>query len=488
MTVYDEQMEVLADKIMAGVVQDKEERLAVMSTFSRELFRNENYVLYTVLQNFREQNLVPDADFLDIYLHRNQDIVLKDNGRFIDRSLFDTENDLIDEVIASTIKSLNSYKDIKVDDDYKNTLQLDKQKFKQMYKTNAFSEINENMTLIMKDSIKIGRKVYSGVDDAQQYYEEQSAEVNALVSEESKDLYYLQEVKLQDKQDSPRLIGDFGDLTFLNEQFDGMYSGMFYSVMAPTKGGKSKFCYRQIHNVAIRSGNPVLMWPAEGGKEKAKAELRAIHFVYYWEHIMGKNLTEDGYVEASDILKGRYPSQEIQDMEKESNLDLNNNPEYGDIAFIEERLKSDRYMSIIRKSIDKVQPALLVVDYLQLMLPPDSGPLAKQSKNERIGQAYAELLSLTKEKNIAFLTPAQMKQDAIQDLAAGKDVDTRVLGGESSEIVRTPDYNIALYGTPEDIQNNSMTLLSIPSREAKPFGKHPIGAQLGYSYYFDLDE
>lgn len=485
--VYDEQMEVLANRILTVALKDKQERLKLMSTFSKDLFRNENYLIYSVLNQLREENIVPDGEFLNIYLHRNKDFILKDNGKYIDKSLFDSSNDFLDEVIASTINSLKEYQETEIDDLTIENLPLDKRKFKELYKSSATSELMETTQLILKDSIKIGKKVLSGSDDAVEYFINENAKINTLISDEKQVLFDIRDID-NDSQDRPIKIGDFGDLACLNTYFEGYYTGMFYSVMAPTKGGKSKFCYRSLHNVAVLYGNNTLMWAAEGGRFKAKAELRAIHYVYYWETVMGESLTEDLILDASAILKGKYPSEKVKEMEEESKLDLDNNENYGRIFIIDDGIDVSEYVNTLKTYIEAVNPALVIVDYLQYVSASNVGIYAKMSKNERIGYAYTETLSLIKRYNVAFLTPAQMKQDAIKELASGRELDTRTLGGESAEIVRTPDYNIALYGTPEDIRNGHMKLLSIPSREAQPFPDQSIGVALGYCYYYSDEE
>lgn len=486
--VYDEQMEVLATKILTVAFKNKHERLQLMSTFSRELFRNENYLLYSVLLQLREENIVPDQDFLNIYLHRNKDLILKDNGNYIDKSLFDSTNDFLDEVIASTIRTLTDIRGTEVTDLDLEELPLNKKKFKELYKSSACSEVLETTNLILKDSYKIGRTILAGVDDSSKYFMEEMTKINSLVSDDQQIIFDIRDVDNSDNQSSPIKVGEFGDLQCLNKYFGGFYTSMFYSVMAPTKGGKSKFCYRSVHNVSVLNGNSVLMWSAEGGRFKAKAELRAIHYVYYWEQVMETPLTEDMILDSSQILKGKYPNERVREMEEESKLDLDNNENYGSIKFIDAPLRIDNYLIILSQYIEELKPALVVVDYLQYMSPATEGVYAKMSKSERIGQAYIETLSLIKHHNVAFLTPAQMKQEAIKELSAGKDLDTRTLGGESAEIVRTPDYNIALYGTPEDIRNGHMKLLSIPSRESEPFPPQSIGVSLGYSYFYSDEE
>ena len=60
----------------------------------------------------------------------------------------------------------------------------------------------------------------------------------------------------------------------------------------------------------------------------------------------------------------------------------------------------------------------------------------------------------------------------------GQQHEVRAAGGESSEIVRTPDVNIALYATADDLARKEMTIMSVPSRVAIPFPDTKIYADL----------
>lgn len=484
---YNEKLEELSNTILAAAIKSKPERMQLLTDFAPELFRNENYLIYKVMTQFREQHLVPDKEFLLIYLHGNIPMILDDVN--VDKSLFaTTDGEVVDEVIASTIEQLEDLQGYDVNDELLASLPNKKQTFKELYKSQAIDQLIEDMTIILKDGLKVGRRTLHGPTDADEYYSQGMERIKSMVSNEEKEFFDYNEVSLVDDAEKPRKIATFGDLETLNTYFGGgLYTGMFYTVMAPTKGGKSKFCFRTAHNAWIEHGNNVLFWPYEGGRKKAKAEFRAIHFVYYWEVKRGIDLGKDNFIKPRDILYDRYPSEELRAMELESNADMENNPAYGKMTFIEKPLRIDTYLATLEVAIEKQNPAIVFVDYLQLIGSALRGPLATLSKPERIGQAYQDTLGLIKRKNVAFMSPAQMKQESIKELSQGRESDSRTMGGETSEIIRTPDYNIALYATPEDIENGVMTLKSIPSREAEPFSDFQIGVHLGYDYFYDIE-
>ena len=113
------------------------------------------------------------------------------------------------------------------------------------------------------------------------------------------------------------------------------------------------------------------------------------------------------------------------------------------------------------------------------------------SKSQAIGQAYQKLLDYAKKRNITVISPAQFTQDFMNEMAKAKDGsshEVRTAGGESSEIVRTPDINIALYATAEDLIRKEMTILSVPSRLASPFPAFKIYCDLKSCVFSSIDE
>ncbi|MNV39690.1 hypothetical protein D3C71_1312770 [compost metagenome] len=85
-----------------------------------------------------------------------------------------------------------------------------------------------------------------------------------------------------------------------------------------------------------------------------------------------------------------------------------------------------------------------------------------------------KVLQFLKSKKVAGIFPAQLKQTAVGDIKKQSpeeliNMELRDSAGESYEVIKTPDVNIALFGTVEDIRNGSMKILSIPSRNSAPF-------------------
>ena len=111
---------------------------------------------------------------------------------------------------------------------------------------------------------------------------------------------------------------------------------------------------------------------------------------------------------------------------------------------------------------------VVLIDYLQLITSNDRN----KSKSQVIGRAYQDFLAYCKKRNVMGISPSQFTQDFMKEMAnsrEGQAHEVRTAGGESSEIIRTPDINIALYASTEDLIRHEMTIMSVPSRLAEPF-------------------
>ena len=65
-------------------------------------------------------------------------------------------------------------------------------------------------------------------------------------------------------------------------------------------------------------------------------------------------------------------------------------------------------------------------------------------------------------------------------------VETRDIAGASYEVVKTPDINIALVGSVEDINMGHLKLVSMPSRNSAPFAPVDLSVDFGACNYVVL--
>lgn len=449
-----------------------------------EIFRNENYIIYTILFSFRDKNITPDSEFLNMYLLRNTKL-LQNSRQYIDLTEFSSDEE--DQYVAYTgavLKKFNRLLQLEplAEDDFKLTLEKYKVEYSNYEIGNAYSEGK----LILYDGITNGRRLLQGYSDSTAYIKRKIAEIDGIMNSSSGNGFIdsTKEGVSDANASKPVKIGDFDLLEKLNSHLGGIFTEIFYSIIAPTKGGKSKFTTRMAHSVIIH-GNGVSVWAQEGGYKAWWAQLRAIHYEYLYIRNKAEN-ERVAPLSQKDILYGNYPSKEIQALEEASRLDLFTNPAYGRINMIDRPLQIENFIEDVDTSVKLNNSKFVLVDYLQLITSSDRN----MPKNQVISKAYQSALAYSKLAKVAFVSPAQFTQDFMNEMAKSKDGkghEIRSAGGESSEVVRTPDINIALYASVEDLIRKEMTIMSAPSRLAEPFPDIPIYADLRSCVFSDID-
>ena len=475
----EERLESLSDQIIQSIINSDEvskaNRQIVFGQLSPKVFRDENYIIFTVFHHFKDKGITPDADFLEMYLSRNSKL-LKDSQGYINLADY---KDLDENMyLAYTSAVIKKFKRIVQNEVLsKDELALCIEKYKTEFSAMEMSKAYAQSRIILYEGLQIGYRFYQGYADSMAYVKKIAADIDAVLDKTAgAGFINSREAGIEDKQESkPTKIGDFGLITELNEKLGGVYSGLFYNVIAPTKGGKSKFCARLAHISMVEYGNGVSIWAHEGGYEAWWAQMRAIHFEYLY--IRNKSANERvAPLSQKDILMGNYPSPEIKQLEEASRLDLFTNPNYGIMHMIDRPFKAETFIDEIETSVQLNDSKMVVIDYLQL-ISCDSN----KGKSEAIGNSYQNALAYCKKRNVAIISPSQFKQESMDEMANSKDGkvhELRTFGGESSEVIRTPDVNIALYASIEDLIRKKMTIMSIPSRLAEPFPDIEIYADL----------
>ena len=486
----EERLSALADVLLSSCVGKKSinkhalDKLMMLP--SPNIFRNENYVLFTVLYNYRGKlrYISIDEEFIKLYLNRNRKILL--NGKaFIDVSAYG-EIDGSEELgyiggVLKHYKRLVSMEEVS-EIEFETSLE----KYLIEFKAMEAERVLQQAQTILIDGLTIGRKKYFGFDDSQNYVKRRLAEIDGLVNmSKGSGFTNAREMLLEEKEaKKPYKIGDFGRLEALNKVYGGIYTGMFYQVIAPPKAGKSKFIARCSHTSAVIYGNNISIWAQEGGNEAFLAQLRAIHFDYIYN--TNVDVTEKKYGVSQDaILHDKFPNDELKQLEMSSKLDLATNQDYGSIDFIDKPFEVETFLDDIKTSIESNHSVMIVLDYLQLI-----GSATNMSEREAVSKAYKDLLAYCKTNNIAVLTPGQYKQEAFDKLIEMKNTeqaDMRTSGGVSAEVIRTPDIIFAFWATTQDIANNTIKILSMPCRFNKPFPEIDVAINYETCQFISLE-
>ena len=486
----EERLKEISDLLVGNVIESDDMsvklRRALFGQVSPKVFRDENYIIVTVLYNFKDRLITPDTEFLKLYLMRNQKLI-KESSDYIDINAYnDLDENPIVGYISAVIKQFERLKSV-IQSVNSEEFELELEKYKAEWSSFEINKAYSQAKMILYDGFQYGRRFYQGYDDSVAYVKKRISEIEAVLDHTTGDGFIdgKQIASSTEDEVKPIKIGDFGLILELNKHLKGYYTSNFYNVMAPTKGGKSKFTSRAIHNIVVENGNNVSVWAHEGGYKAWWAQLRAIHYEYMYIRNKPEN-ERVAPLSQEDILYGNYPSDAVRELETISHLDLVDNANYGKIIMIDRPFKVETFIEEIETSVQLNDSKAVLIDYLQL-IGWDSKNL---SKPQAIGRAYQDLLAYAKKRNVMVISPSQFTQEFMNEMAKAKDGsshEVRTAGGESSEIIRTPDINIALYSNIDDLMRKEMTIMSVPSRLASPFPSFKIYCDLCSCVFSSLE-
>lgn len=487
----EERMRMFADNILSCCLGDKGIRNYAIdkltSVAKPQLFRDENYVIFTVLFTYRSKlkciNI--DEEFLKLFLNRNRGILQKSRS-FIDINAYGEVDGSVELGYISGVlkhfKRLAAMEELSVVD-FETYFEKYLVEFKAIETEKAYNQAS----IILTEGMTLGRKKYFGFDDSTNFLNRKLAEIKGLVDMQEGTGFTTAREMLNEEKETVKSekVADWGRLKTLNEVYGGIYTGMFYQFIAPPKTGKTKLCARETHIAAVEWGTNVSVWAIEGGKEAFLAQLRAIHFDYIYNRNV--NITERKFGVSQDaILHDKFPSEELKQLELSSKMDFASNQDYGSVDFIDRPFNVETFLEDIDISIKSNNSKMLVIDYLQLI-----SSSTGLDERKAVADAYKNLLKYCKTNNIAVLSPGQYKQEVMDRLVAMKDTsqaEMRTAGGSSSEVIRTPDVIFALWATTQDIANNSMKILSMPGRFSKPFPQVDVITDLESCQFIEVGE
>lgn len=487
----EERLQEISDNLISGIIHRDEKSLErrryLYGQLPCKVFRDENYVLYKVLYTFKDKGITPDEEFLKMYLLRNVKM-LKESSDYIDLSAYADQDEskfvgYITAVINQYLR-LSGMNFTQSMDEFKLAIEKYKVEYSGIEMNKAYSQAR----LMLYDEVQIGRRLYQGYEDSMAYIKSVSACIDSILNDNVGEGFIDSRTEgvVDNNKHKPELISDFDLIDELNEALGGIYTSLLYNIIAPTKGGKSKFTARLVHTAMVKYGVNCSVWAFEGGHEAWWAQLRAIHFEYLY--IRNANTASDRVAPLSqdDILLGKYPSEAIRSLEEASRLDLFTNPNYGVVNIISRPFMVETFIDDIDTSVKINNSRLVLIDYLQLI----ESEMKGAKNNEVVKLAYKKALKYVSDANVALVTPAQFTQEFIKQMAVSKGgtPETRTSGGESSEVIRASDINIALYASLDDLQRNLMQVMSMPSRLSKVFPSFEIYADLCSCVFSSIKE
>lgn len=464
--------------IFSAIFKDDEtvatKKQELLLTFMNpDVFENEYYAFFIMTKD--RPRIKPNKSYIQLYLATNRAVFQRSNNIILSNYSMG-ETDPYVEFVNSCLTLYDELEKNEVsDDDFYRTVEMHKMEYINMNSINVLEE----STVILTEGVQKGNKNYSGYTDMRSNLKTRFQSLDNMMEKKERKgtiIYGVTDVNEEDQSGKLKLVSTYG-IAELDSHAGGIYEGDMVSVLAPAKGGKTRITTHILHN-AIIEGTNVLMWSIENGHKGWEALLRARHFNWYYN----RNTTDvtQKRIITSDMIRKGDLTPELEQLEEASWLDLRYNPDYGRIGNLDEDFDFDTAIEVIENAVNDVGAKLISIDYLQLI----SGGGKNISKNERIGEMYKKMLQFLKKKKVAGVFPAQLKQTVVGNIDKTDtedfiNMELRDAAGESYEVIKTPDVNLMLYGSVEDIRNGSMKLLSIPSRNISPFEPIELYCDLG---------
>lgn len=455
-----------------GVYRRKHELLMTFNT--PNIFTNEYHVFFIVTKDFPK--VLPHKDFLRLFLQTNRAVFQNNPSIELSNYNLGLDTDAYVEFVNSCLTLFEECSKTEMpDEEYYRSLEMHKME----YINRESISILEESTVVLAEGVQRGRKVLSGYSDMRQNLKSKFIKLDNMMEKKDRKGTITYGYTDEDEEESGKLqrVTTFG-IEELDKAIGGIYEGDMVSLLAPAKGGKSRVSTYVLHNAVVNHGTNIVMWSVENGYKGWEALIRARHFNWFYNRKV-TDASQKRIIDADMIRKGDLDP-ELAELELASWTDLKSNSNYGRITNIDEDFDFDNCLEVVENAVNEYGAKLICVDYLQLI----SGGPKGMSKNERIGDMYKRFLQFLKKKKVGGIFPAQLKQTVVGDINKVDpdelvNMELRDSAGESYEVIKTPDVNLALYGTVEDIKNGQMKLLSIPSRNSAPFEPIDLYVDLG---------
>ena len=481
-----EDIQTVKNIIFAGLYKTSEEgwevrRQEFLKTFTDpKVFNDEYYVFAILVKEFSKLEL--SQNFLESFLIANRPSLEKSANIELQRFKVTSDSDLYVEFVQCCKVMHGELQKVKFESSqFMESLEI----YKMNYITNESISLLEESVQILSEGIKISGKTKVGYDDMRSHLKNGFKSLDELTDKrERKGLitYGINDMDDAEREkEAVKLISPYG-IAGLDKHIGGIWEGEMVSLLAPAKGGKSRMATFILHNAVVHGVN-ILMWSIENGYKGWEALIRARHFDYFCNQEIG-DITQRKWVDDDMIRKGSLPP-ETKDMELASWTDLKSNHTYGRISSLDEDFDIDTFIEVIDNAVKANDIKLICIDYLQLVQ--GSG---RASKQERVAEAYQKMLQYLKANKIAGIFPGQLKQTATgslskMDAADIVNTELRDAAGESYEVIKTPDVNLALYANVEELKQGRMRILSIPSRNHKQFDPIELNCELGSCTFVD---
>ncbi len=266
-------------------------------------------------------------------------------------------------------------------------------RLQEVRETEGFVEVLTDTMRALTGSVKIDKKTYRGLADAQKVLESGLVDLRGRIVSDTPEGDARAETHLAWEQyqlmkERPEdFIGIQTGLTVIDDVTYGAQNGELWLVAAYTGEGKSIALMNFVWHAVVKQGKNVFVATAEMPKAQWRSRL-------YVRHTQDPDLGIPTGLRANDIKRATLPP-DMEEAYLYALNDFNSNDKYGSCYILQ--LPHEATLEYLRAKMNQFQARqnidLLVIDYLSLM----SAPRMRVSQREELDDllAHAKQLALT---------------------------------------------------------------------------------------------
>jgi hypothetical protein len=489
--------QLLQDKVMVAKIA----RSRFNSEFVFNIFYNNYAIFYEIINTLQVKAF--DANQLRALVETNRDLIL--DSPYVDKARYSTtetgniasDEDILNAITSTLVEDLTDLSQEYVSEEsFSSSCNI----YKDWYKKTLAEFTALNMSAIMSDTgfdcKKPNRRTrhYQGLTDMTEYYNENMKIIRSL-SDENRikgtvidDKWLYDQLKNEGAKDKNGMF-NIG-IREMDATIGELRRGNILGVLGPPKGGKTRFTNYLVQR-ALSLGYNVCVWPLEGTKEEWEAMQVAAFIAHSSYDAMKSRGKKDGMIrlDSKQILQKKYiNSVEIRKQVAAAKTVMATGEKYGRLSFIEGTAYVEDFLEVLENHWETENPFdVLVID--QLINVMSHKPM---SRPEKVSEAYITLKDFlaNRMKTPALgIMPAQLKQSVVDYLRSHPDETIDVTaGGESSEVIRTPDETVGLFSSKEERDNNIMKIYSVASRHNGSFQDFQCKCYLECCFFTSADQ
>lgn len=419
------------------------------------IFRDDYYVLYQVLEYTNRYNTFFELEDIYHVIQKNDDNLLKDSNITMFKDKNDEER--LERIVLSVLDTYDTLMDMEFEED-SDRLFVNLNTYIQTYVENGLEILHIKLNNMLNGEVKKGNNLRYDLTEIREYEDKVKKLLYGLLDEDLDRLspeintmtMGVEEVKeILEKEESNELVSITG-VSEMDDTIEGLHRGEYWAVQAGSGVGKTKFMVNMAHN-SIINGQNVLIDSIELTSRKMMFKLLAKHIFYLY-----------GYNEVTvSMTEKRLESPNLTVEEKRfydnALTDFVTNVNYGRCLVTDAQVLVETFESRLETYWDKgFHFDVYALDYVGIV-----GSKSRMSKHERVTEVSNKLKTLVKNfKGVGFgaIVVNQLSKEGEQGLDDGEG-NAKLGAAESMDVRRDCDIQLTLHQTSDMKLNGKMNLI-----------------------------